>query len=208
MDHALAALLHLLVFGYWLGGDVGAFVASFVLTDERQSPAARLTAAKILSHVDMAPRSALVLTLPTGLSLADARGWLAIDPWLQALAWVGAVAWLALLWWQHVAHSAAVGRIDFLIRVLFVAGLAAGALFAEPPFLQAKLGLLALAVCAGLAIRRIIGPMGPALAQLSSGEPTPANGAIAASLNRARPLVVLIWLMLIAAAWLGVAKPA
>lgn len=70
IDKAPFGLLHVLVFVYWLGGDLGAFYSSRFLTRPGVTPEKRLLAAKIVGDVDMAPRSALILTFPTGLALA------------------------------------------------------------------------------------------------------------------------------------------
>lgn len=207
MEHA-ATLLHVLVFVYWLGGDLGAFAASFVVTDDRQHASVRLAAARLLGHVDMAPRSALVLALPTGLSLALARGWLELETWMLAATWGLAALWLLVLWRLHTQATSQLRLLDYILRACLLAALLAGAWAVEPLFLKAKLGLLAMAVIAGLAIRQIITPLGPALARLAAGDPATADPDISRALRRARPLVICIWGMLVAAAWLGISKPA
>lgn len=206
-ETALATLLHLLVFAYWLGGDLGAFVASFVVTDTRQAPAVRLAAARLLGHVDMAPRTALILTLPTGLTLASLRGWLELDTLVLGCVWVGAAAWLGLLWRQHVHPLPALRQMDLALRAALLLGLLAAAWRVDPLFLKAKFVLLALAVIAGLVIRQRIAPLGPALAGLAAGTTAMSDPVITRSLARARPLVVMIWMTLLAAAWLGLTKP-
>ncbi|MEM9841570.1 MAG: hypothetical protein AAF767_02935, partial [Pseudomonadota bacterium] len=93
IDQALFALIHILVFVYWLGGDLGAFYTSRFLTQPDVSADRRLMAAKIVGDVDMAPRTALILALPTGLVLAQSKGWL-------DLGWpiVGAILVASLFW--------------------------------------------------------------------------------------------------------------
>ncbi len=209
-----AALLHVLVFVYWLGGDLGAFCASFAAVDVERTPEARLAALKLISDVDMAPRTALILALPTGLTLAALRGWLALPPAALAVLWAASLGWLALAWRLHLSHVApgAPERvIDLAVRWMALAGLAitggaglAGAL-PLPAFLACKLLLLAGAVALGLLIRVRLRPLGPALAALSRREPE-ADGAIADVLSRSRPLVVGIWLLISAAALLGLAQ--
>lgn len=206
-DAAIATLLHLLVFVYWLGGDVGAFLASFVVTDPGQPATARLAAARLLGHIDMAPRSALILALPTGLTLAMTRGWFEIDtPWLAAV-WAVSGLWLVLLWHQHIKPAPWIRHADHALRLFLLAGLLAGSWLVEPAFLKAKFALLAVALLAGLAIRRIITPLGPALGALAADHAATADPDIARTLRRARPVVIGIWLTLLAAAWFGIARP-
>jgi hypothetical protein len=214
-DAALLTLLHLLAFAYWLGGDLGVFHASFLLTDEKRAAAGRLAAAKIVADVDLAPRFALLAALPTGLALAAAKGWLALPASLLAVAFLAAALWAVLVWRIHQTPGAAsLRRVDLALRLAFMTGLAAagaaglaGAL-ALPAFIAGKLLILALCVALGLFVRRALAPFGPAYAKLAGGTAGPEEDrAIRAALGRARPLVVAIWFALAAAAFLGAARP-
>jgi hypothetical protein len=210
LPEAWSALLHLLVFAYWLGGDVGAFAASFTLTDPRQPPAARHAAAKILNQVDMAPRSALILTLPTGMTLAAQRGWIAIAPEALLAIWIVSLVWLAAMWVQHASHvqSQIWRTADLALRLALIAGLCAAIFFTQTMFLQIKFACLGLAAALGVAIRFAVAPMSPSLALLARGETgDDANRNIAHALGIARPMVASIWICLLIAAWAGIAKP-
>jgi hypothetical protein len=101
---ATATLLHILVFVYWLGGDLGVFYSSTILTDTKTSAQGRIIAAKVLAQVDMAPRTAMILTLPTGLTLADQAGYLSLAIPVLVGAWILGFAWLALAWTIHLKH--------------------------------------------------------------------------------------------------------
>ena len=81
MALAFLTLLHVLVFIYWLGGELGAFYAARIIAAPDQAVAARLAAARVLGTVDVATGTPLILTLPTGLSLASAEGWMVMPPW-------------------------------------------------------------------------------------------------------------------------------
>jgi hypothetical protein len=214
---ALSLVAHLLVFAYWLGGDLGAFYTSAYVTDAKRSRGERLLALKVLSDLDMAPRTALILTLPTGLTLAWLKGWLATPPLAVVAAWILGLGWLALAWRIHLRHSAPANldrRADLIIRWLVLVALAAAGLAilltrTAPLFLGAKMLLLAGCVLLGLAIRAVMAPLGPAIAALAGPSgPTPeSDQVIHATLARARPLVVCLWALLIAAALFGAAKP-
>ena len=214
---ALLTLLHVLVFVYWLGGDLGAFYASRFLTAEGVPPDRRLLAARIVGDVDMAPRTALILMLPTGLILARQTGYIDLG-W--TLVWVTALvflAWLALAWFRHLRHGRApawTGMLDLGLRWLTMAGLVAMAMAALtghadwPLFLSVKLILLAVAIALGLLIRRVLSPLGPALAALAGGQDVATGEAqLRTLMTRARPLVMMIWACLLAAAFIGLWKP-
>lgn len=214
---ALFLLLHLLVFVYWLGGDLGAFYASRLVVDSNRSPDARAAAATILMTVDMAPRMGLIFAFPTGFALAAARGWLSVDPVWIAAAFGLAALWALAAWLVHLKAGPAqlAGRFDTGVRWFALAGLIAApalslaGLYALPLFLALKLLLLALAIACGLMIRRALKPFGPAFGALVSGRgDAETNRVIAASLAHAKRYVLIIWAALLAAAGLGVWTPA
>jgi hypothetical protein len=213
----LVTLLHLLIFVYWLGGDVGAFYSSTILTDGKSSAPQRATALRILMAVDMAPRTALILALPTGLTLAFVKGWLGAMPGAAvAGVWVIFLVWLALAWAVHASHGkvAFYKHADMAIRwsalVLCVGmGLAGLAGLIELPFFIAcKLLILGGAISLGLLIRVLLRPLMAPFAQMMASGATPeTDNAIRVVISRSRPVVMLLWLLLLCAAFLGLATP-
>lgn len=214
---AVVTLLHVLVFVYWLGGDLGAFYASTILTDKKQPVPVRATAAKVLENIDMSPRTALILTLPTGLTLAAAKGWIALPPAALVAGWTIALIWLAIAWKIHLSHPPAaspVRRLDLSIRWLLILGLLAAAAIGGvgavefPLFIRLKFAVLATAIAAGLMIRRVLAPFGPAFVQMVTTGATPqTDAAISLALAKGRPVVLGLWALLLAAALLGLATP-
>ncbi len=217
MTTALISLMHLLVFVYWLGGDLGAFYTSRMISDPTRPVAARIAAAQALTALDMAPRTALILTLPTGLTLASIVGHINLPSAALALIWALSLGWLWLAWRIHLKHlppGSAVRRLDLGIRWVVLAGLVSvgGAIVAgavsAPLFVGLKLLVLAAAIATGLWVRQLIAPFGPAFAALATQGQTPEGDRdIGGSLARARPAVMLIWVLLLIAAFLGVWRP-
>jgi len=215
VDQALFALLHVLVFVYWLGGDLGAFYTSRFLIQPDVSADRRLMAAKIVGDVDMAPRTALILTLPTGLALAQSKGWVALGWPLIAASGIAAVLWLALAWHLHLRHGAseALRKLDLGIRWALVLGLGAWAISSLvggtelPLFLVLKLLAFVGCICLGLFMRGVLKPLAPALMGLNGPDADASAASLAQTLNRARPLVAGIWALLILAAFLGLWTP-
>ena len=216
LDQSLFALLHVLVFVYWLGGDLGAFYTSRFLTQPDVSTDRRMMAAKIVGDVDMAPRTALILALPTGLALAQSKGWLDLSWMLVSLIAIASLAWLVLAWILHLRHGGApqaLKTLDLAIRWLLIAGLVIWAGMglmgstSLPLFLALKMLLLAGCIALGLFIRVVLHPLGPALMGLSGPEASAAEASLASTLNRARPLVMGIWVLLVSAAFIGLWTP-
>ncbi|MFV3076371.1 hypothetical protein [Niveispirillum fermenti] len=217
MAETLFTLLHLLILVYWLGGDLGAFYSSSILTDAKATPPQRATALRILMAVDMAPRTALILALPTGLTLGVVKGWLP-DLGLPALlaVWAVGLVWLALAWAVHMNHGKQPWQrqADLVIRWAALLGCAgfglagmAGLLFL-PHFIAAKLLILATAISLGLLIRLLLRPLMAPFGQMMAGGATPeTDAAIKGVLARTRPVVMLLWLLLLMAALLGLGTP-
>ena len=216
VDQALFALLHVLVFVYWLGGDLGAFYTSRFLIQPDISADRRLMAAQVVGDVDMAPRTALILTLPTGLALAESKGWISLGwPAITGVCIV-AIIWLALAWHLHLKHGATpegLRKLDLAVRWALVLGLGGWAVCGLasvvdlPLFLALKLLAFVGCILLGLFIRGVLKPLGPALMGLTGPDAAASETSLAQTLNRARPLVTGIWALLIIAAFLGLWTP-
>lgn len=212
---ALLTLVHVLVLVYWLGGDLGAFYGSNFMVDPKRTVIERRMALKILNNIDMAPRTALILALPTGLGLAWMKGWLMLPAYVPGLVVLLALGWLALAWAVHLTHSSgALKRIDIAIRwvvliALFGFGFAGLFKVVEMPlFIALKLMILATCVSLGLLVRRQLVPLFPAIRTMIDTGPTPESDAIIARVNaRARISVLTLWALLLGAAYLGIATP-
>lgn len=217
MELGIVTLLHVLVLVYWLGGDLGAFHASGILTDRSRPAAVRTMAGVMLANLDMAPRTALIASLPTGTSLMVLNGWWPVPAGVVAAVWAAGLGWIGLVWWLHlrpVPPGHGLRWLDIGLRwvTLGVLILLAGGVLAPfgplPLFLALKVAILAAAIACGLWIRHLLGPFGPAFAALAAGQADAAQEAvIGRCLSRARPVVLCLWCLLLAAAWLGIQQP-
>ena len=211
-------LLHILLLVYWLGADIGTFYASRFVADARLTPAARTVAARIMLGVDLLPRLTMPLTLATGVQLASALGLLAGSGVLLAAVWALCLGWLGMVLLIHqltpAGQAARWVRFDFGFRVVLASslallGLAAGFGLALdwPGWLALKLLAFAATMACGLMIRVELRPFGPAFGRLvraGSSEVTAAdNEAIARSLARCKPYVLVIWALLVLCAAAG-----
>lgn len=213
-DYLLLKFLHILGFAYWLGGDLGVFISSFPVVNEKLSRQARVTAAGILFRADLGPRISMTLTLPLGTHLAWTLGLLPIGGNAMAAIWLVGLGWLAMV---VVLHFAASGRFktlltatDFWFRLavsLGLIGIGLHSLLGPGALLYwvaAKLAIFGGLVGCGLLIRVRLKPFGAAFANLAGGAATDAdNAAIRHHLGATRPIVVAIWLGLLASAALG-----
>ncbi|UGT44144.1 hypothetical protein LTV02_12455 [Nocardia yamanashiensis] len=226
--HGWWILLHLVLFVFWLGGDLGVYYSSRFVIDPELTPPARATALAVMSGLDLGPKICLVLFLPSGLTL------MALEPhgasifgidffpwWAVAAAWLLAAIWLALTVIAHRTHGRfpIVVRADLAIRCTIVTAMAAAGLYTlfadepfgvttEPRWLGGKILLYATAIAAGLGIRITLRPFGSAFATIMTGGSTPAvERTLRRSVDGCLPYVWAIWGSVLAAAALGVLKP-
>jgi hypothetical protein len=227
--HSWWILLHLVLFVFWLGGDLGVYYSSRFVINPELAPSARATALAIMSGLDLGPKVCLVLFLPSGITLmalephgASLFGIAFFPWWLTVGVWVFAALWLTLTVVQHRTHGriAAVQGADLGIRFAVIAGMAAAgiyALFAAEPFgvttnpkwLGGKILLYATAIAAGLGIRMTLRSFGPAFGMVMAGGSTDTvERTLRRSVDGCLPYVWTIWGSVLAAAALGVLKPA
>jgi hypothetical protein len=219
LTYNLFLLAHVLLFVYWLGGDIGVFYSSRYVADPSLSVEARTTALRIMAWIDEIPRICLVMILPVGVMLGYEAGWLRSSPVEITTTWIVCIAWLAMVFAIHHYRGTAIGnllrRIDMGFRVLVILALGgiavvslAGGAPIEHPWLAGKLLAFALCVACGLAIRLVAAPFGEGFARLATEGSSPEiEDQIGRSLARARPFVIAIWILLVVAAYLGLAKP-
>ncbi|RDI60583.1 hypothetical protein [Nocardia pseudobrasiliensis] len=226
--HGWWILLHLVLFVFWLGGDLGVFYSSRFVIDPRLTPAARATALAVMSGLDLAPKICLVLFLPSGVTLmalaphgAHLFGIALFPWWFVALVWLFAAVWLALAVTTHRTHGRfpLVVRADLAARIAVIIGMAAAGCYAllatepfgvttDPRWLGGKILLYAAAIAAGIGIRITLRPFGSAFARLlGSGSDEQVEHALRRSVDGCLPYVWVIWGSVLAAAALGVFKP-
>jgi hypothetical protein len=222
LTYNLARYAHVLVVVYLLGADLGRFYLARAGAAPAASAGARLLAARATLWLGSVTNAALVLILPAGISLAAALGaYRILDPgWLTA-TWLVAAAWLAL----GVAADRAAARpgggrglalADAAARLVIGAGhlydggiaFAGTSMTVEAGWLAAKISLFGLLILvsiparqAGFAIRREAVLLAAVADDVGAGE------RVADGLRRLQRPALVSWLLILLAAWIGVAKP-
>jgi hypothetical protein len=220
--YAAALLAHILIVVFLLGVEPGRLYLARLAAAEATPVPARLAAARAARWLGAIGNAALVLILPAGVSLGAALGVFRImgPVWLAA-TWVVTAAWLAL----SVAADRAAGRpgggawltrMDTGFRLLMGAGqvydgiiaLAGTNVSVDERWLGAKILVFGLLILVSIPARRAGFALARSAAELGAD---PADAAASGRLARAAaavaPPVIAGALLILAAAWLGVAKP-
>ena len=218
-DYLALKFLHLLLFAYWLGSDLGAFYCARWVRDRTLSTEARQVAVKVMDGLEQIPRYCLVLMLPVGYTLALEIGVVRLPDEFLRVLWFIALLWLGLVTlahrWRGTVRGERVQKIELGWRFILGLGLlwdawqairGRGHLLAD--WVSIKFLLFAAIIFCGLLIRRLGRGIGPALREvLGSGSTVEREAIIARGLSRTRPLVIAIWLLLLASAWVALVKP-
>ncbi|MCP5360401.1 MAG: hypothetical protein R3E75_03185 [Steroidobacteraceae bacterium] len=218
-SYFLLKLAHILLFVYWLGGDIGVFYSAFQVRDRHLSADGRRTALKILVWVDQIPRYCLVLMLPVGYTLALRLGVVRMPSSFVVILWAVALVWLWAVWAIHHYQGTALGervrRTDLVWRYVLLFGLlfdawrgfsGQGHLLVD--WISLKFLLFAAMLFCGIMIRTLGKPSAPALRQIFTTGSTPELEAIVQrTAARTRPFVLGIWVLLVIAAYVGISKP-
>jgi hypothetical protein len=223
-SYGLWQYFHILLFVYWLGADLGVFLASrYVARADLPTPE-RLRFLEMLLKVDMGPRTALILMVPVGFTLATQLGLTPFAAGLLPAIWGIAVLWLILAWRLYLTgrdpRTQSLARLDHWIRVTVAAlflSLGVLSLVQGTPvsarWLALKMIFFAVVVVIGLLLRRIIRDWAQGFGVLNAPNATTeaiagANTTIFGAYRRATRLAHTLWLLVALIALLGVTKPA
>lgn len=211
--HNLVLFLHLLLFAYWLGSDLGVMINSIYANRSDLTGNARGMLRDAGTLIDMAPRTCLVLMVPVGITLATRWG---LDLSAGALlgVWVFGFAWLWMVWMVHWRHGSPAGmfwwKIDLAVRCVVMVGFItagiSGLTLGEPVasfWLAAKMLLFGVLILLGVAVRFMLLFWPPVPKPATEGgefQPQPFWTGL-------RLVVFAIWGLVMLMALIGISKP-
>ncbi len=215
----IALLLHLLLFAYWLGGDIGVFYSSGFAINPKLSRGARQAAGTIMMNLDLIPRLCLSLMLTVGGILTHYYGiehplWQMIGIILLGPIWTFALIYIHFNEGTDLVKK--MTKIDYYFRWIMVFTLIASVTYAfmytdrlaENPWVGAKLIVFAALIFCGIMIRKYIGGFITGIHNIAKDNINEADDiAMAASLAKPRIFVLTIWFLLFVEVWIGVVKP-
>ncbi len=196
--------LHILMFVFWLGTDMGVFVSAKKSTDPRLAPGTRLTLLTMALRIELVPRTMWKFALPLGVMLSRELELLEIGPLALTLVWIFSIAWWAISVGSVVLGEKPIGPKLYqlnnvligivgvsLIAVAIASALGRGPFDADATWLLWKVGLYGLINLLIIAMLVVFEPMGPAFGQLiTAGSSPELERTISSVMNRS---IVTIW---------------
>lgn len=218
--YQILVFLHLLLFVFWLGADVGVFIlGQHFRKRQKWSLPQRLALLQLLVNVDIVPRSAWALMVPLTLTMVDAGGWWELPIWAIGLAWIIGGIWLWLVWDAHIhdqtERAKRDNRIESVLKIgltifylsLGIVSLVKGAPLA-PLWLATKAFMFGLIFAAAIMIDVAFKPVGPLLGKLiREGSSDATEIPLRRTMDRTRVWVWVVYTLLLGTAFFGHIKP-
>jgi hypothetical protein len=216
-SHALMRFVHIVLFAYWLGADLGVYLGAKHMAKPGLDWHERMRMRRLVLAIDLGPRVALILMLPVGFQLAQAWGAPIPAAWMPVV-WVVGFAWLALMLSVHFRAGSDLGetlrKIDLSVRYIVMvsmlgAGIVAysGAIGPLPGWLSFKLGLFGLIIGNGLLLRRVAGGWTRAAECYAKDDIDGGEAIIQDTRSSGARLALMIWTLVAIMAFVGTVKP-
>ena len=215
--HTVLLFVHVLLFVFWLGTDVGVFLAAKISENGKLSTETRSTVLQLGMVLDRLPRSALTLILPTGMQLAINMGHLSISPPLAAAVWAISIVWLAILWVGFLRPQTATEHRVMLfnfamnaVLALAVTAFGISLLMGDTvaTWLALKILMVGLIFVAGVLLDTLFKPAVEAfLVIVSQGGSEERDQTYSSAISPVYKVVLAIYALVLVAAYLGLAKP-
>jgi hypothetical protein len=215
----LLVYAHVLAFVFWFGGDLGVAILGAAFRDRSKPLETRLEILRLLSVVDMGPRSAWVVMVPLSITLVDVGGYWDVPSFVVIGSWVIGTMWMALTWSIHLAgHQAptqTLKTIEFWLKIAITSGyglLGVLALLGLGPLEANWLGFKALTFAAIFIVATMIDvagkPVGPLLMNLiQEGSSDATEIPLRKAMDYARLWVWATYVLLLVIGYLGSVKP-
>ncbi len=218
--YQLLVFVHIILFVLWLGADVGVFLLGqeFRRREKYDLPQ-RLVLLQLLVNLDMVPRTAWALMVPLTITMVDAGGWWDLPSWVVMFSWAVGAIWIWLVWDAHIYDQTERAmrdrKIESVLKVgltIFYLGLGIVSLMQGEPlapvWLATKALMFGVIFAAAIMIDVAFKPVGPQLGKLiEEGSSDATEIPLLNTMNKTRIWVWVVYLLLLATAFLGNVKP-
>jgi hypothetical protein len=218
-EYEIWRYLHILMFVFWLGTDMGVMISAKRAVDAQLSVDARLTLLKSALLIELLPRTMWVAALPLGVQLSQHLGLVTISTPALVLVWLFAAFWWAVnfgsAYYMEQPLGFTLGRINRWVTGLLgltliavaVASYMSQTLFATA-WLAAKVGLYGVIQLTILGIELTFAPVGTAFGRLVTEGSTPeVEAQVSATMNRSLVFIYATYVLIAIVALIGVTKP-
>ncbi len=218
-SYSILLYVHLLLFVYWLGADVGVFGLALGLKNAAYSCEQRMLMMRLSLTFDMVPRMAMIAVSPVGLHLASRRGQVNVPDWLFGAIWALAVVWIIGEWlaFRRMGRPEAVrfyivNGVLMMIACFGWLGSGITSIISGTPFmtqwLAVKVALAGAVFLVSTMMAVFYAPTEGILKQIQAeGGSETLEAKLRSQINKGAFWTVLLFVLLAAIGFLGLAKP-
>jgi len=195
---------HILMFVFWVGTDMGVYLAARRSTDPALSFMTRVTLLHMALRIELLPRTMWKAALPFGVMLSKNLGFLPISDLALALVWLFSITWWAIsmagaYWYDKpVGHQLAritnwlTGLVGVTLIVLCISSwLGNGPFVQDVPWLHLKVALYGVINLMVIWMILAFDPIGAAFGRLAvEGSKPEIEAIISNTMDRS---TVIIW---------------
>ena len=215
LGHKILVFFHISLWVFWLGTDLGVFLAAKMSENSSLSMETRSSVLRLGMVLDRLPRTCNALIFPSGLQLIAGLGLLSVPTWLLALVWLLGLAWVVIMWAGFLNPGTGAEKLFEKTNMPFSLLLCVGALafavatqtaeaFAAPAWLTIKLVAVGLIGFAVVPLDRGFAPATMTFATIAGSGSTPElEQKYHAQLQPVYGWVLFIYAMTIVAAFSG-----
>jgi hypothetical protein len=196
--------LHILMFVFWIGTDLGVFLSAKKSTDPKLSFETRVLLLHMALRIELLPRTMWKAALPLGVMLSEGMGLIDIGTAGIVATWVFSIAWWAISMYgayhydKPIGHkfakvtnalTGAVGVACIAVAAMSLMG--SGPVDPDATWLSWKIGLYGLINLMVIVMIVVFDPLGAAFGRLAVEGSTPEiEDIISGVMDRS---VVIIW---------------
>ena len=98
LEHKILVFFHISLWVFWLGTDLGVFLAAKMSENSSLSMETRSSVLKLGMVLDRLPRTCNALIFPSGLQLINGIGLMDVPAWILVVVWLIGLAWVLIMW--------------------------------------------------------------------------------------------------------------
>jgi len=212
--------LHILMFVFWVGTDMGVFLSCKKATDPKVPIDARFMLLHMALRIELLPRTMWKAALPLGVTLSAAGGWLEISTVNLLLVWAFSIAWWVLSVYSAWHYDKPIGHrltkynniVTSAVGVAIIA-ICVSSLLGNGPFdpeatwLHWKVLVYGLINLMIVVMLFVFDPMGIEFGKLATEGSTPETEAtITSIMNRAAVTIWLTYFMIFIVGFIATTK--
>ena len=217
-EYEIWKFLHICMFVFWLGTDMGVMLCSKKSTDSNLGVEARFQMLEMALKIEILPRIMWVMALPLGVHLSKSLGYINPSFLTLTMMWVFTLMWLVINVGGATNLDKPWGQQLSKINRIVVASIGAGLIIVaatsfmgfgpyEPNSIALKVGLYGLINLTILGIEIAFFPLGMAFERLATEGSSPElESSITGGMNTTLKWVHATYIMIFIVAFIGVTK--